>query len=79
MSTSEPTFNERIVTALEAAIEKRASKTQLEQSVEGVAVKYMTLAEMTDALDRYRRKVRKEQARKSGTSSFRTVKSRFCN
>jgi len=69
----------KVLDALEASIEGRASKTQVEQSISGVQIKHMTLAEQVTLRDQYALKYRKEQAAKNGTSAHRTTTARFCN
>lgn len=69
----------KVLDALEAAIEGRASKTQVSQSVNGVAIQHMTLQEQVTLRDHYAMKYRKEQAKKGQGSSRRTLKSRFVN
>lgn len=67
----------KVLDALEAAIEGRASKTQLEQGVGGVQIKHMSLADQVMLRDRYAIKYRKEVAALSRRSSTRTKRARF--
>lgn len=78
MST-EPSHVKKVLDAVRAAIEKRASKTQLQQTVDGVSVQYMTPEQLRDTEAYYSRKYRKEEARKAGKSSRRTIGPRFRN
>lgn len=78
MSTGE-SHVKKVLDALEAVIENRASKTQLQQSVDGVSVQHMPLSDLMDARDRYARKYRKERAAAAGKSSDRTTTARFKN
>lgn len=75
----EPSHVKKVLDALEAAIEGRASKTQIQQSVQGISIQHMTLAEQMDARDRYARKYHKERAAQGLVSSRRTIKPRFVN
>ena len=69
----------KVLDALEAAIEGRASKTQLQHSVEGVSIQHMTHTELLDLRDRYAAKYRKELAALKGQSLERTTTARFAN
>ena len=66
----------KVLDALEAAIEGRASKTQMQQSIGGVQVQHIELSKQIELRDRYAIKYRKEQ---SGGSARRTIRSRFVN
>ena len=57
----------------------RASKSQAEQVVNGRQVKYKSDAEIDEQILKYKRRYRKEQARKNGTGGIGIVKPRFCN
>ena len=76
---TEPTHNEILVKEYERVQVLRAGKSQAEQTVDGVSVKYMSNAEIRTELEIARRKVRKEKARKSGRSPRRTETPRFRN
>jgi hypothetical protein len=67
----------KVLDALEAAIEGRASKTQLEQAVGGVQVRHMTLAEQVKLRDRYAAKYRRELVAAGKAKSRRIIKPRF--
>ena len=69
----------KVLDALEASIEGRASKTQVQHSVDGVAIQHMTLTEQVDLRDRYAKKYRAERAASGAVSTRRTIKSRFVN
>ena len=69
----------KVLDALEASIEKRASKTQLKQSIDGIAIEHMSLSQQIELRDRYAVKYRKELARKNGRSDSRTTVARFVN
>jgi hypothetical protein len=69
----------KVLDALEASIENRASKTQMQQSVGGAQIQHMSLTEQITLRDRYRLKYQKELAAKRGRSSRRTIGSRFAN
>lgn len=69
----------KVLDALEAAIEGRASKTQIQQSVGGVQIQHMTLSEQVELRDRYAIKYRKEVAAVNGRTSTRTTTARFAN
>lgn len=69
----------RVLDAIEAVIENRATKTQLEQSVNGVMIKHKTDEELLAVRREYQRIYRKEVARQRGVSSFETLKPRFQN
>ena len=69
----------KVLDALEAAIEGRASKTQVEQNVGGVQIQHIPLTDQVMLRDQYAMKYRKEQAAINGRSSRRTIGPRFCN
>ncbi len=66
----------RILDALEAAMDSRASKTQLTQTVGGVQVQYMTHDQLSKARDEYQRRYDRAQL-KAGRKRKRTIKPRF--
>lgn len=68
-----------VLDALEAAIEGRASKTQMLQMVGGVQVQHMTLREQTAMRDQYAAKYRQEQVRAGKVTPSPTIKPRFTN
>ena len=69
----------RVLDALNAVIERRASKTQMSQAVDGIQISHMSLADQIQHRDRYAMKYQKERAAKAGTSPRRTVAARFVN
>lgn len=69
----------KVLDALEAAIERRASKTQMKQTVDGIAIEHMSHIEQSELHEKYARKYQKELARSQGRSSTRTETARFCN
>lgn len=73
------THVKKVLDLLEAAIEGRASKTQLMQMVGGVQVQYMTLDELTKQRDKYAAKYRQEQIRAGQVTPSPTIKPRFTN
>jgi hypothetical protein len=66
-----------VLDALEAAIEGRASKTQMSQMVGSVQVQHMTLTEQIKIRDQYAFKYRKELVAAGKIKSRRTIKTRF--
>lgn len=66
----------KVLDALEAAIEGRASKTQLKHEFDGVAIEHMTLDEQVTLRDKYKLKYQRELAAASGTP-WRTITPRF--
>jgi hypothetical protein len=66
-----------VLDALEASIEGRASKTQLEQAVAGVQVKHMTLMEQVKLRDNYAARYRRELVADGKLKSRRQIKARF--
>jgi len=66
-----------VLDALEAAIEGRASKTQMSQMVGKIQVQHMTLEEQVNLRDRYKAKVRKELVNAGKIKSRRIIKTRF--
>ena len=69
----------KVLDALEASIEGRASKTQMQQTVGGVQVQHIELADQIKLRDRYAIRYRKELAASGKGSSRRTIKPRFDN
>lgn len=69
----------KVLDALEAAIEGRASKTQVQQSVGGVQIQHMTLQEQVMLRDRYAIKYKKEIAAINRRPSHRATTARFAN
>lgn len=69
----------KVLDALEAAIEGRASKVQMSQSVGGLAIQYMSLAEMITLRDKYRAKYQQELVAGGKAVSRSMVRSRFHN
>lgn len=69
----------KVLDALEAVIEGRASKSQLMQMVGGVQVQYMTLTEQTQLRKQYAAEYRREQVRAGQVSPSPTIKPRFTN
>jgi len=67
----------KVLDALEAAIEGRASNTQLKRDIDGVAIEYMSHEQLLSMRDKYRLKYLKEQASAQGSSPFRTITPRF--
>ena len=61
----------KVLDLLEATIEGRASKTQLEHEIAGVKIKHMTLDELMNARDRYKARLRK---RPDGEALTETIK-----
>lgn len=59
------------IDALEAAIEGRASKTQLQQAVNGVQVQHMSLGDQIEALGRLKRIMAGKKIAKTGLKSMR--------
>jgi hypothetical protein len=68
------TWLDTAISALQASISGRASKTQLSQAVSGVQIQHMTLGEQQNALDRLLDKRRAQRGK-----WLKTVKSRFKN
>lgn len=66
-----------VLDALEASIEGRASKTQVEQDVAGTRIKHMTLEEQAKLRDMYAAKYRRELVVAGKATSRRTIKARF--
>jgi len=69
----------KVLDALEAAIEGRASKVQMSQTVSGVAISYMTLDELVRMRDKYRAKYERELVASGAMQSRRLVRPRFVN
>ena len=67
----------RVLDALEAVIEGRASKSQLRQKVGGVEVEHMSLSELVKFCGIFRAKVRKEDVLAGTATPNRTIKTRF--
>jgi hypothetical protein len=68
---------EKVLDAIEAAIEGRASKTQLSQTVYGVTVAHYTHEQLIDVRDRYKKELYLEKLSKGGVRLFRTIPPRF--
>lgn len=66
-----------VLDALEAAIEGRASKTQMSQMVGSIQVQHMTLMEQTRIRDNYAAKYRNELVKAGAIKPSRTIKTRF--
>jgi hypothetical protein len=62
---------------IEAALEGRATKTQLEQSIGGVRIEHMTHKQLIEARAYYAAKYRKELIAEGKATSRRTIKARF--
>ena len=60
-------FWERVVTDLEAVIERRASRTDINYAIEGVSVASMDHAQLLAALDHARRRLRTAQNKENAT------------
>ncbi len=69
----------KVLDALEAAIEGRASKTQMFQTVGGVQIQHMPLSDQIRLRNKYAAKYRQEQIAAGNIKSRRIVKSRFSN
>lgn len=69
--------NKIVLDALEAAIEGRASKTQLSQMVGKIQVQHMTLMEQTRLRDQYAARYRNELITAGKIKPRRTIKTRF--
>jgi len=69
--------NKKVLDLLEAAIEGRASKTQMSQKVGGVEVQHMALADLRKERDVYAAKYRKELVAAGTIKPSRTIKTRF--
>lgn len=67
----------KVIDAIEAAIEGRASKTQMTQMVGSVQVQHMPLADQVKMLGVYRAKYRKELVAEGKAKPNRTIKARF--
>ena len=70
------THTKRVLDAIEAVIENRASKTQLTQSAAGVEVQHMTMEQLISARDKYRVRYLNEQVL-AGNKKARIIKPRF--
>ena len=75
--TDARTHNKIMLDAIEAALEGRASSTQLEQRVGEVQVRYMTFAELSKARDFYYTRYRQELVRDGKATSRHITKVRF--
>lgn len=69
----------KVLDALNASIENRASKTQITQQINGVQIQHIALEDQIRLRDRYAMKYRKELAAKRGESCERTTTARFAN
>jgi len=69
----------KVLDALEAAIEGRASKTQINQSVGGMTIGHMTLADQVAMRDKYRAKYQQELVAAGKAKSRTIIRSRFYN
>jgi hypothetical protein len=70
----------KVLDSLEALIEGRASKSQIQQSLGGaISVQHMGTDELMRMRDQYALKYRKELLSKAGKSTRRTIYSRFAN
>lgn len=67
----------KVLDALEAAIEGRASKTQLRHEFDGVSIEHLTLEQQIDMRDKYKMKYHRELATAAGRSSWQTITPRF--
>lgn len=65
------TWVEIAIDALEAAIEGRAGKTQLQQTINGLQVQHMSLTDQIDALGRLKRILAGKKIAKNGLKSVR--------
>jgi len=65
------TWLEIAIDALEAAIEGRASKTQLQQSINGIQVQHLDLNDQLTALSRLKRILAGKKIAKTGLKSMR--------
>lgn len=70
-------FAKKSLDAIEAVIERRASKSQQEYQIAGRALKFMTMEELLNARDRFRAEVRNQERKKAGKPAFGAVKVRF--
>lgn len=68
----------KVLDAIEAVLESRASKTQLSQTVGSTQVQHMTLDQLIRARDEYRARYLKELA-SCGSMKKRVIKPRFYN
>lgn len=66
-----------VLNALEAVIERRASKSQMEQAIDGVQVKHMDLLELVRLRKMYAAEYRREQIAAGNIQSRRRIKVRF--
>jgi hypothetical protein len=71
------THTKKVLDALEAAVEGRASLTQLQQKVGEVQVGHMSLKDQVEMLELYRAKYRKEMVLAGKIKSRRMIKARF--
>ena len=65
------TWVEIAIDALEAAIEGRASKTQLQQSINGIQVQHLSLNDQLTALSRLKRILANQKIAKTGLKSMK--------
>lgn len=67
----------KVLDALEAVIEGRASKSQLKHEFDGIAIEHMDLQQQVALRDKYRLKYQRELAAAKGKSSWKTIRPRF--
>lgn len=67
----------KVLDALEASIEGRASKTQVQQTVGGVQIAHISLEDQIRLRDKYHAKYQRELVRQGKATSKRTIKVRF--
>jgi len=67
----------KVLDALEAVIEGRASKSQTMQMIGGVQVQHIPLEQLVRLRDKYAAKYRTEQVRAGEVTSNRKIKVRF--
>jgi hypothetical protein len=67
----------KVLDALEAVIENRASKTQMVQEVAGVQIQHMTTDQIIKLRDQYYSKYMRECAASGRAKTRRTIKPRF--
>lgn len=70
---------QKVLDAIEAVLERRATHDQLKQEVNGVRIERMPVADLMMMRARYKAEVAEEKRRKSGKSPFRPVRMRFLN
>ena len=68
---------EKIVAAIEAMLENRASRTEQEYTIADRAIKHIPIPDLLVFLDKYRYQVSLEKAGKSGRGRRRKVYTRF--